>query len=78
MQSKFENGKITLKTDDSNNSRMDLVPPLTKLNLKGNKLKGNIILGNFSVRKKIDLSSCKGLESNFINKGFEPILKCNL
>ena len=48
MQNKFENNKIILKTDDPN-ARLDSAPPLTKLSLRSNQLKGNIILGNFAV-----------------------------
>lgn len=37
---------------DENVKRIDYSnPPLKKLNLRANHLKGNIILGNFTVRK---------------------------
>lgn len=48
-QNQLDTTKNGIKTDE-NNPRIDYSnPPLKKLNLRANHLKGNIILGNFTV-----------------------------
>lgn len=53
---KSDLGKILNINNENNSQKNDLNPPLTKVNLRSNQLKGSIILGNYGFLTQLDVS----------------------